>query len=211
MRLERSATAGVLICIAGALCGCQWPGSLRSRAHPAPVPATVVSHESEVIADYLNTLAALSTASNSEQSEIVAAAKAAASVESTISARLKYALILGLPGHSASDAVAGRKALLELLAVPEQLLPQERALVSIMLANLDAVTAREAETQNLRDRRGRLERERIAALNRRVQGLTEENEQIRKDLADARAKLDAIATLERDMSDRRPVPTGAKP
>ena len=125
--------------------------------------------------------------------------------------RLKYALILGLPGHTGSDPVAARRALLELLAMPEQLLPQERALVSITLANLNAVTAREAETQRQRDRSGRLDREKVSALNRRIQALTEENEQIRKDLADARAKLDAIANLERNMSDRRPAPPGAKP
>ena len=56
--------------------------------------------------------------------------------------------------------------------------------------------------------------ERLGSLrlaNRRIQALTEENEQARKDLADARAKLDAIANLERNMSDRRPAPSGAKP
>lgn len=213
MRFERSRATRLMVCLglASTLAGCGWPGSMRSRAHPVPVPAAVVSHESEVVADYLNALAALNAAPASEQAEIVAAAKAAALVDSTIAVRLKYAMILSLPGHSGSDPVAGRKMLLELLAVPEQLLPQERALVSIMLANLNAVTAREVETQRQRDRSGRLDRERIAALNRRIQVLTEENEQARKDLADARAKLDAIANLERNMSDRRPAPSGAKP
>jgi len=213
MRFERSRAATLTVCLglASTVGGCGWPGATRSRAHPAPVPATVVSHETEVVADYLNTLAALNAAPASEQAEIVAAAKAAVLVDSTIAVRLRYALILSLPGHSGSDPVAGRKMLLELLAVPEQLLPQEHALVSIMLANLNAVTAREVETQRQRDRSGRLDRERIAALNRRIQVLTEENEQARKDLADARAKLDAIANLERNMSDRRPAPSAAKP
>lgn len=213
MQFERSATRGVLICLglAVTMAGCGWSGAMRSRAHPAPVPATVVSHESEVVADYLSALATLSAATASEQAEIVAGARAAAGPGATIAVRLKYALILGLPGHTGSDPVAARRALLELLAVPEQLLPQERALVSITLANLNAVTAREAETQRQRDRSGRLDREKVSALNRRIQALTEENEQIRKDLADARAKLDAIANLERNMSDRRPAPPGAKP
>lgn len=211
MRLERYVTAVVLTCVVGVLSGCSWPGSLRSRAHPAPAPAAVVSHESEVIADYLKTLATLNSAPASEQAEIVAAAKAAASAGLTISARLKYALILSLPGHGGSDPASGRKSLLELLAAPEQLLPQERAMVAIVLANLNAVTASEVETQRQRDRTGRLDRERIAALNRRIQALAEENEQIKKDLVDANSKLDAIARMERNMSDRRPPANGGKP
>ncbi len=59
MQFERSATRGVLICLglAVTMAGCGWSGAMRSRAHPAPVPATVVSHESEVVADYLTLLA----------------------------------------------------------------------------------------------------------------------------------------------------------
>ena len=84
-------------------------------------------------------------------------------------------------------------------------------MVAIVLANLNAVTASEVETQRQRDRTGRLDRERIAALNRRIQALAEENEQIKKDLVDANSKLDAIARMERNMSDRRPPANGGKP
>ena len=54
--------------------------------------------------------------------------------------------------------------------------------------------------------------DRIAQLSRRLTSESEENARLKKALADAQAKLDAIANIERSSSNARPTqPEGRKP
>ena len=55
------------------------------------------------------------------------------------------------------------------------------------------------------------DREKLAALNKRLQLETEENARLRKELDEARAKLDAIANIERSLNERKPAPEGRTP
>ncbi len=122
-----------------------------------------------------------------------------------------YALMLSMPGHGGSDLPAGRRALQEILAAPERLLPQERALAVIVLANLEARSSTETENRLLRTHNERRATERSGALNRRIGALAEENERLQKELSEAKAKLDAIASLERSMIDRESTKETRKP
>jgi hypothetical protein len=45
---------------------------------------------------------------------------------------------------------------------------------------------------------------RVASANRRLQTELEENTRLRKELDEARAKLDAIANIERSLNERKP-------
>jgi hypothetical protein len=49
----------------------------------------------------------------------------------------------------------------------------------------------------------RADRERVAATQRRLQAETDENARLRKQVEDAQAKLDAIANIERNLTDRK--------
>jgi hypothetical protein len=49
------------------------------------------------------------------------------------------------------------------------------------------------------------------ALSRRLQSEIEENARLRKALDEARAKLDAIATIEQNITERKPTPEGRRP
>jgi hypothetical protein len=193
------------------LTGCSLGATGGRPKVPAPSQITE-SHESLLVADYLRTLSHLIEAGNAEQAEIVDSARRAVSVDGTTANRLKLALMLAAPGHAGSNAADARSQLTELLAAPERLLPLERALATVMLATANSRAATDAENQRLRSDANRQDRERINTLTRRVQALADENEQLRKSLDEASAKLDAIATLERQMSgERRPSSTGAKP
>jgi hypothetical protein len=208
---DRTLTAGLVALLAMAVAGCGSMESWRSRSHPPPVQAPAESHEAKIVSEYLAALSGLVAAAPAEQAETLARARQAATLEASPKARLMYALMLSLPGHGGSDLSAGRKALLEIIATPERLLPQERSLAGIMMATLEARSSTDAENRRLHSQIDRQDRDKASALNRRIQALVDDNERLKKELDDANAKLDAIATLERSMSDRRPGNEGKKP
>ena len=62
----------------------------------------------------------------------------------------------------------------------------------------------EAENRRLQAEAVRADRERMASANHRLQSEMEENARLRKELDEARAKLDAIANIERSLNERKP-------
>jgi chromosome segregation ATPase len=98
-----------------------------------------------------------------------------------------------VPGHAGTDADGARRLLGEALATPESLLASERALAELMVRELDARLTLTQENAALRSDTTTGERDRIASLNRRLQQETAEKERLRRELEEARAKLEAIA------------------
>jgi hypothetical protein len=86
-------------------------------------------------------------------------------------------------------------------ASPETHLESEPANAAVMARELDVRLALAQEIANLRDQTTTEERDSVASLNRRLQQETAEKDRLRRELEDARKKLEAIATLEG--SDRR--------
>ena len=124
-------------------------------------------------------------------------------VSPTTSNRLKYALALATPGHSGSDPVAAQRQLSELLARPETLLSAERLLALVELQEVDQQLVLQAENQRLRsDDAAHDSRDKLQAVNRRLQAELDENARLRKALDEARAKLDAVTNIERSINDR---------
>jgi len=137
------------------------------------------------------------------QAELFQSAKNAAAVSPTTSNRLKYALALATPGHSGSDPVAAQRQLSELLARPETLLSAERLLALVELQEVDQQLVLQAENQRLRsDDAAHDSRDKLQAVNRRLQAELDENARLRKALDEARAKLDAVTNIERSINDR---------
>lgn len=171
----------------------------------APAPPTERPDPSlGVIANHLEMMSRLTKATPSEQAEIVQAARDAAELTPTTSNRLQYALALATPGHGQANAESARQMLTELLATPEALLPAERALAWVCLRDVEQRLILQAENQKLQRDAARLERERSAATNRRLQAEIDENSRLKKALAEAQAKLDEIARIERSIGERNP-------
>jgi hypothetical protein len=147
-----------------------------------------------------------------EQAEIFANIRRDHDSTGTPAARLRYALALATPNHPSSDSASAQKLLRQVVAAPEALTPVENAIAFLELAKLDRQLALAAEAQRLQQSAGdRADRERIAALQRRVNAEVEENAKLRKALDEARAKLDAIADIERQSTQRNPPTTGRTP
>ena len=187
--------------------GCSSFG-LGQRA-PAPSPVIKASSAgSTVLSEYLLLLQKLVQGTSSEQAEIVATAQRDFDLAPTPSRELKLALILGTPGHPVADLPRAQGLLRELMANPEMLLPAERALAFLELSLIDDHLTLEAENRRLQNEAVRADQQRIANANHRLQVEMDENARLRRDLEEARAKLDAIANIERSLNERKPGGTG---
>ncbi len=176
---------------------------------PAAAPAT--NPEAELLFGYLETLSRLSQSTPSAQAELVEHVRREAELAPTVSNRLRQALVLGLPGHVASDLDAARTTLGELLAAREQMLPAEVDLATVMYADVGSRLALESENERLGRAQGLKGERELQDLNRRLQSQAAENERLRRQLDEALAKLEAVAALERSMAERDTAPKGAPP
>ena len=193
MRPERFIAVIVALCLVS---GCKsvddWSG-LKKRKDTTPVTHT---DDGQVIAAYLATLDRLGRGGAAEQAEIIESTRNAYLAEPSTQKRLRYAFVLAVPGHAASDPTGARSLLGEALATPETLLPSERALAELMVRDLDARLSLTRENETLRSGSTPQEDNRIADLNRRLQAEIAEKDRLRRELERAEAKLEAIATLE---------------
>ena len=194
-----------------ALAGCSGGFLSRDHAAPTPVPAQPTSASSLVLSDYLVLLQHLVQGTASEQAEIVARAQNEYDTAPTPSRELKLALVLSTPGHPATDQPRAQRLLRELMAHPETLLPVERALAFLQLSQIDDHLTLVAENRRLQTDAVREDQARIAAANRRLQAELDENTRLRRELDEARAKLDAIANIERSLNERKPGTTTPHP
>ena len=188
-----------LIALLGAaslVAGCKtvddWSG-LKKKKETTTIAAT---DDGQIVAAYLATLDRLGRGGAAEQAEIVATTRSAYLADPSTQKRLRYAFVLSVPGHAASDPAGARALLGEALATPETMLPSERALADLMVRDLDARLALTHENDSLRSGSTLQDDNRFAELNRKLQAETAEKERLRRELERAEAKLEAIATLE---------------
>jgi hypothetical protein len=193
---------------AALLCGCGSTGIYQGhRSTAAPVSDEFPADVNPIIAT-LQLISELPQRDPAGQAELFQAAKNAAELTPTTSNKLKYALALATPGHSGSDPVAAQRHLAELLAKPENLLPIERFLAQSQLQQVERQLVLGTENQRLRDDAPREARDKLAVVNRRLSAETDENAKLRKELDDARAKLEAVTHIERSINDRNSTATG---
>jgi hypothetical protein len=198
------AAGGVLVVLVASGCAVG-PGER------APAPAPVVNSaaaSSTALSEYLQLLQRLVKGPPSEQAEIVANAQREYDTAPTPSRELKLALILGTPGHPATNLKKAQALLRELIANPEMLLPGERALTFLELSQIDDHLTLDAENRRLQSEAVRADQQRVASANHRLQAEMDENIRLRRELEEARAKLDAIANIERSLNERKPGSTG---
>jgi hypothetical protein len=194
-----------LLAAASLAAGCSsvddWSG-LKRRKDTTPV---VHTDDGQVVAAYLAILDRLGRGGAAEQAEIIESTRNAYVAEPSTQKRLRYAFVLAVPGHAASDPEGARTLLGEALATPETLLPSERALADLMVRDLDARLALARENEALRTGHDAAQDDaRVADLDRRLQAESAEKERLRRELERAEAKLEAIATLEGGKPPPRP-------
>ena len=209
-RSRCSAIIGALILL---LAGCTSVSGPRA----APPPRSEGGPEDHdaaaalLLANTFQSMQRLVQAAPAEQAELLADARAAYERTPQGSVQLRYALLLATPGHPARDPVRAQTLLRDLASMPETLVPIERAVTLVELAQLDRELGLAAENERLQGEAARTDRDRLVAVQRRLQAELDENSKLRKQIEDAQAKLDAIAKIERNAGARRSTDGGRGP
>src|ERR1700733_10753803 len=181
--------------------GCANLGANRD-VPPPDRPPTIdrAVTQAALLASYLEVLQRLVQGTPAEQAEILSGARRDFETAPTPSHELKYALVLATPDHPGTDCAKAQQLLRELIATQETLLPAERAMAFLTLKNVDQTLSEVAENQRLQVPVDHGDKDRLAALNRRLQSEMDDNARLHKELDDAHAKLDAIANIERALN-----------
>ncbi len=151
---------------------------------------------------YVNELGQIASGDPAAQAEIIADASAAATLTPSATTKLRYGLVLAIPGHPESNATDAQRLLREVLAEKLLLTPAEIALATIHLNSVERQIVAETETQNLRLSTSRAAESQEQATYQRLSTVEAENRRLRRDLAEAEQKLEAITSIERSISDQ---------
>ena len=195
------------------LSACSTISNLRGAPADARPNAPSIDRDTQVavmLAGTIQTLQRLASGDPAEQAEIVATARQGYERAPGGSAQMRYALALATPGHAARDPERARQLLRDLAAQPETLAPVERALTLFELAQLDRELGLQVDNLRLQTATNRADQDRLATLNHKVQSEADDNARLRHALEEAQAKLDAIANIERNLSERKSKPEGTR-
>jgi hypothetical protein len=209
-RAPHGAALAAACWLGAGLASCALAPAERENSTPAPVVDRDAT-SAVLLAGHVVVLQRLMQAPPAEQAEILDAAHRDYTLAPTPSHQLRYALELASPGHAGTNLPEAERLLRELMATPETLVPAERAFAYLELQKVDVQLTLAAENRTLQDSAAHADRERLAAANRHLQTEIDENAKLRKDLEDARAKLDAITNIERSLNDRKPGTEGHTP
>lgn len=191
-----------------ALAGCALTDKLSSEPLPAPIMAPAQISASG-LRMYLDTMEGLASPDPARQADVFYEVEREYTRAPTTASTLRYAIARVTPGHPATSPQEGKRLLEALLATPERMTQEERAFAAVLLNETNARLKLEAENRRLLatlDDRSRSQ----ANSDKRVQAQVEENARLRRLLAEAQQKLDAIKEIERTIIERSPTPPGSR-
>lgn len=151
---------------------------------------------------YIQEMYELARGDPATQAEIYADAESAAKLTPGPSTKLRYALILATPGHSASNPQEAQGMFRELLSQTEMMAPAEIALASIHLDVVEQQIVFDAENRRLRSVNLRAATSEEQAIAQRIAKIESENRQLRRSLQEAEQKLAAITSIERSIREQ---------
>ncbi len=184
-------------CVLLGLAACS--GLQAPHTPPAPPAAAVVAPATANLAPYLDTLAAMAPGDAARQQAALADALAAAQQSPSAAHTLRYALAVGSAGHPDSNPVEAKRLITELLAGPNDLQPAEHELATAYLREFDARVALYAELARQREESEQKLKSNDSSATRRAEALASENARLKRQLAEAERKLEAVAEMERSL------------
>jgi|SRR5690606_6832409 hypothetical protein len=199
----------VLACCAAMIGGCTLTERLRSAAGASPPPAAEAGEQNGGLYIHLQTMNDLGMPDAARQADVFYEVERDYTRAPTTTSTLRYAVALVTPDHPASDPDKGKRLLETLLATPERMTQEERTLCAVLLHETNVRLKLETENRRLLetlDERNRSQ----ANSERRVQAQIEENARLRRALAEAQQKLDAIKEIERSIIERSSAPPGSR-
>lgn len=186
-----------VVLLACALSGCAAlaPNAPTPTPAPAPPAAPVIAS----LSPYLELLDELASADAPREGALLGELQAQLAQAPDSRATLRYALALGAAGHEASDPVEARRLLQGLLATPGDLEPAERQLAATMFREFDARVTLYAQLGRQREEAEARYTAASDAHSRAVLSASAETARLRRELAQAERKLQAITEMEREL------------
>ncbi len=189
---------GILVAIAClgliALGGCAADAPWKTRKIPDNVAPDATS-------GYLDLLGDLASGDPTLQADAYYDAERAYVTNPSVANTLAYGLVLATPAHPSSNPAEARSLLVQVLAEPALLTPDERNLARIGLNVVQAQLLQDAGRAKTREQlTGVLAQERRTNA-RRIAEQQAEIARLAEALAEAQAKLDAVATIERSLEE----------
>jgi flagellar biosynthesis GTPase FlhF len=169
---------------------------------PTASPPAMVAPAPATVAPYLETLANMAPGDPARQQAELAATLATARQTPTAANRLRYALALGAAGHKDSNPVEAKRLLADLLAGPNDLDTEELELANAYLREFDARVALYAELARQREESQQKLKLNDSSATKRADALAAENARMKKQLAEANRKLEAVAEMERSLQEQ---------
>jgi hypothetical protein len=152
------------------------------------------------IASYFEVLDLMAPGDMVRQSSELATTLTQAQQDPSSSNRLKYAIALGAAGHVQSNPVEARRLINELLAGQNDLTLQEVSLANAFMREYDARVALYADLARQREESERQLKSIDTESDRRYNALNAETQRLKKALAEAESKLEAVAEMERSLT-----------
>jgi hypothetical protein len=208
MRRKRAARGAVILAsiLVGGCAGSFAALHQKPLPPPPPDPAVVAAR---ALTGHLELVRRLVEGTPAEQADILASVKHRYDLAPTMpDEELEYALVLASPGHMGSDPAHAQALLTDVLAAPDALMPPERALAVMVLHDVNRRLDLAAANQRLQSHFEADSRMQQEQASHRLLSEVEENHRLRRDLARARAKLKAIANIERSLNQRKNAPAG---
>ena len=201
----RYACTTMLLAVLAVMSGCESSDSWLKKWTDSDKEAIILGAPGAN--EYLHEIYELAGGDPATQAEIFANAEAAATITPGTSTQLRYALILATPGHAETSDIQAQSLLRSLLSQAELMTPAETALATIHLREVEERLVLKAETDRLREEYALTEDARPnptedAALAQRVANVEAENRRLRRSLADAEAKLEALSSIERSLREQ---------
>jgi len=187
------------------LAGCAQTKSLFSGMGKSDTPAGDPGILGAPEADqYLAELYDLAAGDPATQAEIFADARSGSQLTPGPQTNLRFALVLATPGHTEADPEQAQSMLREILTQTELMTQAEIALATIHLKSVEQLIVSNSEARRLRASTSRATQTQEAATNQRLATVEAENRRLKRDLAEAEDKLEAITSIERSIRAQDP-------
>jgi len=202
MTTRRAATILGILPALVMLAACADLGSPQAGAAQAQQATSTPAPDT--LAPYLEAVANMAPGDPARQQAELQSSLAAAQQAPSSAAMLRYALALGCAGHRESNPVEAKHLLSDLLAGPNDLAPRERELANAYLREFDARVALYAELARQREDSEQKLKSNDSSAAKRADALAADNARLKKQLAEAERKLEAVAEMERSLQEQAP-------
>jgi hypothetical protein len=190
------AVAAAMLALAACAGTQSGPARAPQTAHSAVAPAR------SPLAPYLATLSAMAPGDPARQQAELASSLAAMQDSPSSANTLRYALAIGTAGQRNGNPTEAKRLLTDLLAGPNDLSPEAREFAAAYQREFEARAALGAELAKQREETEQKLRSNDSTAEKRADMLEAENARLKKQLAEAQRKLEAVAEMERSLQEQ---------